>query len=322
MKLGLPFAIAAAIVIGLVVMALRDDPDVVMPEPVVAPAAEPAPEVTASVPKRPAPLAAETADAPPDSGLLDDLDLMMLLREYGFGRLEGEWREWAASRGYPAFDQAGTQFYDQPYEQYDDETLRGLANNGDMWASQILAKRIAKTDPAGAIELYRQAAMRGSIYAMSELAGLYSKIADSRREVEFKAEPGALEQIYAMRDAPVSPEVSGYAWTMVADMAGTEPMFGNIAASQLSRRLNDEQLEEACTIARGMYDELRAQRETQGLGDFNRTPPPLVYWDPSNSASCAEENEGPNLDLTGCRQVEVSEEGQTNQIWLCADPPS
>jgi hypothetical protein len=121
-----------------------------------------------------------------------------------------------------------------------------------------------------------------------------------------------------MRDAPVSPQVAGYAWTAVAELAGTEPMFGNIAASQFNRTLSDEQKEEGCEIARGMYEEITEQRSELGLDDFDRSPPPIVYWDPQASSNCRGDNE-PGLDLSGCRKVQTQDEGETNTVWLCAN---
>ena len=320
MKIAISFLLAAAVVVLLAVFALRDEPlELRAAGDSVAPVVDaPPPAVKQDDIAVPDATETEAAADEPAIEIVDSMDLAVLLREYGFGRLEGEWRNWAMSRGYPVPDGSDGYVYEQPYDQYDDETLRGLASNGDMWAQQILAKRISRTNPAEALELYRDAAIRGSIYAMSEMANLYARIGDKRREVEFKSQDSALEQIYAMRDAPVPPEVSGYAWTAVAEMSGTEPMFGNVAASQLARRLTDEQKEEACSMAQGIYDEVMERRSSLGLGDFDRRPPPIVYWDPASAPICSEDNE-PNMDLSGCRQIQMTEDNQTNTIWICAD---
>ncbi|MDH3646991.1 MAG: hypothetical protein OER80_09480 [Gammaproteobacteria bacterium] len=321
MKLAIPLLVAAVLVVILAIRALQDEP-----LPQTGPR-ESAPDTAIAMtpsepsPQLPPPATDSDATEKTTNEEISDTDFLMLLREYGFEQLEANWREWAMSRGYPAMGVAGQYNLEQPYDQYDNETLKGLADNGDKWAQQILAKRISRTNPAEAIELYRKAAVRGSVYAMSEMANLYLRISDKRREVEFKSDELALEQVYAMRDAPVAPEVAGYAWTAVAEMAGTEPMFGNIASSQFSRKLSDEQKTEGCEIARSMYEEVTTQRESLGLGDFDRTPPPLVYSDPNASAGCSESNE-PRLDLSGCRRMQMTREGQTNVIWLCADAPS
>lgn len=325
MKLLVPFLIAAVIVIVLVVLALQDE-TVSQPGPAIPSVVE-SPAVVDEPTRVETPVVEVDIDAetPPEDSeeveVLSNAEMMELLREYGFGRLETEWRDWALSRGYPAFDAAsGNHFYDQPYDQYDDDVLRGLADNGDMWAQQILAKRLATTNPAEAIEYYRQAAIRGSVYAMSEMASLYSRISDTRRETEFKSqnEGLAMEQVYAMRDAPVSPEVAGYAWTAVAELAGTEPMFGNISASQFNRSLTDAEKEEGCEIARSMYEEISNERAQLGMDDFNRKPPPIVYWDPKAAPTCGGDNT-PSLDLDGCRKVQTTEGGETSTIWVCAD---
>lgn len=314
---GVLLAAAVAVVL-LAVFALRDPPvqeTSTGPAPVQPPAVETAmPPEAADVPvvaAEPEPLAAVLPET------VSSAELNALLQQYGIGRLEGQWREWAMSRGFPVPAGSDGYAYEQPYEQYDNETLRGLADNGDMWAQQMLAKRISRSNPAEAIELYREAAIRGSVYAMSEMANLFARISDKRREVEFKSQDLALEQVYAMRDAPVAPEVSGYAWTAVAAMAGTEPMFGNIAAAQLSRQLSDEQKEEACSIASGMYDEISQRRQSLGLGDYDRKPPPIVYWDPAATEVCP--GQAPSLDLSGCREMQIEEDGDNSSVWLCGD---
>ena len=259
--------------------------------------------------------------APAGVEIVDDRELMAALAEFGFARLDSKWREWARTRGYPVTDESGLQYHDQPYDQYDNVTLRGLADNGDMWAAQILAGRIATTNPAEAIELYRIAAVQGSVYAMNEMANLYSRVGSKRREADFKSDELALEQVYAMRDAPVTPEVAGYAWTVVAGLAGSEPMFGDINASQLKKNLNEQQIEEACSLADGLFDDLRSQRAAQGMGGFDRTPPPMVYADPSREARCGHDLAA-GLDLSGCRELEVQAEQSTAKVWLCGEDNS
>lgn len=322
--------VAALAVVLFAVNALRDDESA--PAPFVTTAPDPVRNDTVAappvaLPAEAAPAPATPAPAPPASGpggpeFIDDQALMAVLDEYGFERLESAWRRWAALRGYPVSDASGAPLYDQPYEQYDEQTLRGLSDNGDMWASQILADRIATQSPAEAIELYRRAATAGSVYAMHEMAALYQRVSDKRREVDFSSGEQALEQVYAMRDAPVAPEVAGYAWTVVAEMAGSEPMFGALASSQLEQRMQAGQIDEACAMARGLYDELMSQRSARGLGEFERTPPPLVYEDPSREQRCPGLQRP--LDLTGCRQLVVqqpatpdADAGPPTNVWVC-----
>lgn len=287
------------------------------PAPVVV--QQPTPNLAILDDNEMAAVAPPPGDIDPDTPhVLADHELMDALAEFGFGNLESLWREWARKRGYPVVDASGARYYDQPYDQYDNLTLEGLADNGDMWAAQILAQRIARDNPAEAIELYRQAAVQGSVYAMNEMAALYNRIADKRREVEFKSGDLALEQVYAMRDAPVSPEVSGYAWTAVAAMAGSEPMFGDMNASQLERRMSDEQVEEACSLAQGIYDDLLNQRAARSLGDYDRSPPPMVYADAAEKSRCGLDIAS-SMNLDGCREMVVESEDKQVNVWLCGD---
>ncbi len=322
MKAWMLLAAAAIVVVILASFALREETRdttfIAPPQPEAA-----APVVADHDPAEPEAFA--TADVPvaapvPSTRveIVDDTELMAALAEFGFARLDSKWREWARKRGYPVTDDAGVQYYDQPYEQYDDVTLKGLADNGDMWAAQILAGRIATTNPAEAIELYRAAAVQGSVYAMNEMANLYGRVASKRREADFKSDELALEQVYAMRDAPVVPEVAGYAWTVVASLAGSEPMFGDINAQQLEKNLSEQQIEEACSLAQGLFDDLRSQRAAQGKGGFDQTPPPMVYADPSREPRCGH-GMAAGLDLSGCRELEVQTEQSTARVWLCDD---
>ena len=326
MKTGVLLAAAAIVVVILASLALREEPlDTATPaprQPAATTPAAPEPVVRDTQPVlTPGTRPAAPAPAPPGIEIVDDTELMAALAEFGFAKLDSKWREWARTRGYPVTDETGQQYYDQPYEQYDDVTLKGLADNGDMWAAQILAGRIATTNPAEAIELYRKAAVQGSVYAMNEMANLYGRVASKRREADFKSDELALEQVYAMRDAPVTPEVAGYAWTVVAGLAGSEPMFGDINASQFEKNLSEQQIEEACSLADGLFDDLRSQRDAQGKGGFDRTPPPMVYADPSREARCGHDMAA-GLDLSGCRQLEVQTEQSAAKVWLCGEDNS
>ncbi|MBT8144128.1 MAG: hypothetical protein KJO55_05465 [Gammaproteobacteria bacterium] len=321
MKAWMLLVAAAVVVLVAAVVVLQEAPAPQLPEPVVAvPDIVVATDPEPIAPPPPEPVSepvAEPAITPPiGPQLVDDKALMEALSEYGFDKLERRWRDWARARGYPMTDASGQMYYDQPYEQYDNLTLKGLADNGDMWAAQILANRIAKDNPAEALELFRTAAARGSVYAMNEISALYARISNDSRDAEFKSDDKALEQVFAMRDSPVDPLVSSYAWNVVGTMSGSEPMFGDMNAGQIEGRMSEEQVEEACTLAQGLYDELSAKRDSLGLGGFDRSPPPMVYADSSRQPRCGYDF-ATGMSLESCREMAIKSGDEEATVWLC-----
>jgi hypothetical protein len=132
--------------------------------------------------------AAKSAGGPQaiDLQINSESDLLAAMSSLGIDDLDERMSRWAVSRGYPEFDQSGNYLLDQPYQQYDEETLRGLADADDMWAQQILAQQIAADHPGEAIDWYKRAALNGSVYAMQEIARLYHRMAN-----QIQAQDGA-----------------------------------------------------------------------------------------------------------------------------------
>ncbi len=261
----------------------------------------------------------ETAPEPDEESYVirSEADLAMVLRDRGLEGLMSDIAKWGAQRGYPPRDETGTLMLDQPYEQYDIATLRGLAENGDMWAQQFLAQRLEDSRPAEASEWYRRAAASGSVFAMTQLGLLYNRIASHRGGGrEFEATDDYLSQVYALKDGAVDPAVSGYAWVAAAEMTGWDPVLGGIASPVLRRQMDDDQVQEACAMAQGLRDDLMAQRERMGLGAYDRTPPPLVIDDAAAGTDCKMPESG-GYDLSGCRKVTIEAGNDSSSVWLC-----
>ncbi len=230
-----------------------------------------------------------------------------------FMRLEEPMRRWAATRGLPRTDPNGVLVLDQPYQQYDDEILAALAANGDMWALQLLAERIQRARPAEAMELYRQAAAQGSIYAMLRISELAETIASLSPDFKFENEGSsglALEQYYSLRDTPVSPAVTAYAWKAVAEMAGL-PGFMAFTGAQLP----DEEIAAACDLAGSIYSDLLDRRARNGLGAYPSDAPP-AWFDPSafGATSGCEHQQAVQLDFSGCQEIRYTEPGEDEEI--------
>ena len=231
--------------------------------------------------------------------------------------LDGKLSRWAAARGYPQLDEQGNPLLDQPYNQYDDDTLRAFADNGDMWAQQILAERLAESRPAEAAELYRQAAINGSVHAMTEMARLYRNLARSRRDTDLGGDTAALEQTYALRDGPESLEVTAYAWAVAAEQAGWDPLRGGMVATYVAAQLNDEQRQSACDYGQALFAGLQSARSERGMGDYDRRPPPVVF-DPGVTGGTGCDSGAPSY-LEACREVHIRVNGNVSRVWTCDD---
>lgn len=235
-------------------------------------------------------------------------------------QLEEPLRAWAATRGLPRTDANGNFILDQPYQQYDNETLAALAENGDMWAQQILADRIEHERPADAMELYRQAAAQGSVFAMLKIAELSGRIALISPDFNFENESGgsaALDQYYSLRDSPVPPGVVAYAWEAVAEMAGL-PGFMNFTATELP----EDVMPAACDLASSIYSDLLARRASLGLGGYPADTPPA--WFDANSmgrTSSCEHAQAVQYDFSSCNEIQMKlpEDEQEVVVYICED---
>jgi hypothetical protein len=264
--------------------------------------------------------ATESGDAPLSLEINSEAELIAAMRSLGIEDLDQRMTRWAIAHGYPEFDQAGNYLLDQPYQQYDEQTLRGLAEADDMWAQQILAQQIADDRPAEALELYRRAAVNGSVYAMQEMARLYHRMSNQLRDLSASSDAGALEQEYAVRDAS-TPEVSAYAWLAAAEQSGWDATRGASLIPLLGRRLSPEQVTEACALAQTLRTQIDTERSSRGLQPYDRTPPPIVYPAEEIGAAteCGAEDAQP-FDMSGCREADVKTGATSTRVWVCAPP--
>jgi hypothetical protein len=268
----------------------------------------------------PAPVAGRAAPAAPDGqGAIDlqinsEADLLAAMSSLGISDLDERMTRWALSRGYPEFDQAGNYLLDQPYQQYDEATLRGLAEADDMWAQQILAQNIASERPQEALEWYRKAAANGSVYAMQQVAQLYHRTSTQLRSSE-AASDGAEDGT----PASGSSEVTAYAWLVAAERSGWDATRGASLIPLLGRKLSPEQVSEACTMADTLREQMSAERSTRGLQPLARNPPPIVYSAEEMGASTqCHADESKAFDLSKCREANVHTGNMTTRVWVCA----
>lgn len=313
-----------SLMFGVYALMLTGDSDERPVAPVAPVVATPAPAAQPEPATEPAPVEApqivvQNPDAADDDVLRIDLSnnasFFALFDELGIDDVEGRLGKWGMARGYPQLDDQGNPLLDQPYEQYDDDTLRAFADGEDMWAQQILAKRIAQKNPEEALEWYRKAAVNGSVNAMTEMARLYRDMAFSGKSGADKAK---LNDAYGGANASDSLAVTGYAWTAVAELAGWDPLRGGMTAGFVGAKLTEAQKEEACDLATSLYSGLNGERDDRGLGEYNQRPPPVVF-DPGTvgGTGCAQDSV-PRYQ-SECREVQVSVNGQISRLWTCGE---
>lgn len=245
-------------------------------------------------------------------------DFLSVMSSLGLPDLEQRYGDWAKSRGYPVSDHTGVYLLEQPYEQYDDETLAAFAENGDMWAQQFLADRIAKERPADALALYHEAAIGGSINAIDKMVALYAQVENARVDGGNSNEDYA-KQVYAVRDSVESFEELSFAWTVAGSMAGADPTRGLLTRDLMSRGFDEAQMNRACSMASGLYEGMRTARNDRGMGDFDRTPPPIVIGSMADAtrSPCPDVNMSQAIQLDGCEEVDVVVQGETNRMMVC-----
>lgn len=266
--------------------------------------------------RKPAPA---TGNEAPDSGVAQfrvasEADYLQMLEALGTSPEEIE--AWARSRGFPpaTFTAVAGAPLEQPYRTYDEATLRGLAESGDLWAMQYLAASIVHERPLEAATWYRAAAVRGSVYAERELGSLYH---DLDRALEGgrtdRWDATTLEAVEALAKAEMPLEASALAWLLAGETEAVLPP-GSLALSLASFHGPEETLQEACARAHGLLADLASQRAGAGIPPPSREPPPFsVELPPEETAGYCAPDMLPRPDYSGCQTVRlVSDTGQLN----------
>jgi hypothetical protein len=261
---------------------------------------------------------ADNGNGPIQLEINSEADLLEAMKTLGISDLDDRMTRWALSRGYPEFDQSGNYLLDQPYQQYDEGTLRGLAEADDMWAQQILAQTIANDRPDEALEWYRKAAANGSVYAMQQMAQLYH-----RRSTQLGGDDASenAQQDGARAAAEATPpEVTAYAWLAAAERSGWDATRGASLIPLIGRRLSPEQVSEACAMAETLRVELGSDRASRGLQPLARNPPPIVYSAEEMGASTqCHADESKAFDLSGCREADIHTGNTSTRVWVCTE---
>jgi hypothetical protein len=217
------------------------------------------------------------------------------------GTSNDEIEAWARSRGFPpaTYTSSPGMPLERNYRTERDARLLELAEEGDVWAMQILAARIAPEMPLEAIDWYRKAVIQGSAFAAFKLGGLYQEIArwaminqDDREEV--------LEIV--QREDPLA--YSSLAWLLIAEYeAGLPP--GAMSATLAGFQSPDDAILNSCSRAATILAEIHAQREALGITVIGHKPPLAIELPPEETAGYCPPDVFPRADFSGCETIRL-----------------
>ena len=245
-------------------------------------------------------------DGVPEYRVNSEADYLLVLDALGTSPEDIE--AWARTRGFPpaTFTAVAGIPLEQPYRRYDEATLRGLAETGDLWAMQFLAADLARARPLEAMEWYRAAALQGSVFAARELGGLYHDIGRSLAMGRTdRWDESTREAVSALARAEAPLEATALAWLLAAESQGALPP-ASVALTQASFLEPSGLITDACARAAGILADLDAQRAAAGIDAPPRRPPPFSVELP------AEETAGycrPDVlarpDYSGCSTIRM-----------------
>jgi hypothetical protein len=313
---GLTLAIAALTGAWILIRSGPPTPDPVAPAPaetgaraIIGAPAEPQDPSPAPAPDNAAPVPDQLRFA-----LKDQRDFLLVLRRLGTSLEDLE--AWARTRGFPpaTFTTGVGIPLDQPYRRYDEATLRDLAAGGDRWAMQFLASDLRVRAPLEAMDLYREAAVRGSVFAGRELGMLYRDldVGVTRNDRMADAARTALEQMDAGHDLAET----GLAWLIAAEADGGLPpgYFSDAAVAAAA----PEMLARACSEAAGILASLDEERRNRNIGSPGGLPPPFTVAPPADPLiDACPENVLSDLGAKGCVQVLLTGGDRELTGWRC-----
>lgn len=165
------------------------------------------------------------------------------------------------------------------YLAFDDETLRRLADTGDPLAQTWMAMKMTQSDPVAAMELYRQAGIRGSSFALLQIAQIERRLANETPTT--KENPQGDEP-----DDTAGHLAQAVAWGMVALARGDHVAISFLEDLGPRDNLSSAELEIACKKFNQYYSDLEQDRIQLGLNEFENTPSPLVATEYAAASVC------------------------------------
>jgi hypothetical protein len=328
--------VAALLGFSLLILFWDGFRDTAEPPPPEVSALEPG-DVVAEMPKPPASTATQAAPAaktePRAARLRSRADLEAVLEEQGLNPAQAlaRYQDWRVANGFLGPDAlAGIDPGSAPVDTYqamDTNTLKSMADAGDVAAMQVYAGTNLPRDPFTALRYLGRASEAGSAAAALEIAALMRSLAtvptaDAQGDPEFARR--LLELRGGQPDADLREDA--LAWTLTA-LRQAGPLAGN--AEQLAwmkgaaAELGPERLLAACTRSLGILGDLAARRSAQGWS-APTLPPAFIAEDrlyddlPCNGTPAAVV---PPREMSACRKSPITDgAGQARSLWIC--PPN
>ncbi|MGI9309426.1 MAG: hypothetical protein ACR2P6_09195 [Gammaproteobacteria bacterium] len=233
---------------------------------------------------------------------------------------------WLAEFGYTDFPDVllaeGQVANTAPLREEDDASLLSLAGEGDTDAMQMLATRSFDRDPLDAANWYRNAAMRGSVYAMLRLSDLMETFADPKL-AEFNTDPVFATSLQELRDAVPSFAEEALRWSIAAATVGGQPALSDDLVARLRRQsatLDEPTVLRVCNSSQRLVLELAAERRTYG-GLTLTTEPPAMFVSATETIAEVIPCQGlivPFIDTNNCNSNLIQvEQGKAATLWVC-----
>lgn len=240
------------------------------------------------------------SDGVPEYRVESEQEYELALASMGTSTEEIE--DWARSRGFPPATYTNTPGtpLQRSYRREKVDTLLGLAQDGDHWAMQFLAAKIAPDQPLEAVRWYRQAVVHGSAHAAFKLGSLYRDVA-----VWLQTDSGGRDDVVAIAEQEDPLAYTALAWLLVAEYdAGLPP--GSMS-STLTRfhEADDEGILESCRRAARFLAEVSAEREALGIQVAQRRPPLAIELPPEETVGYCPPEIFPRVDFSDCQTVRV-----------------
>jgi hypothetical protein len=176
-----------------------------------------------------------------------------------------EFKQWSYSRGHTYWFEGKT----DEYSAYDLETLKKLANSGDIHAMEALS-RYPGISGKSKIMLLNRAAVYGSTSALQSIAiGLDSEYSPTDDNFDEKLTPE--ERHTNQLEAMAYYELAGLRGDKGVKLGGLK-----YYASYKKIEFTAEEKQQIKVRGRELYNELQQQRTNLGLGDFDNTVPASV----------------------------------------------
>lgn len=171
-----------------------------------------------------------------------------------------EFVKWQHQHGYPLLDQHG-EFMPTGYENYPEETLNTLANQGDARAMLMLGtQNMLNANFDVAEKYFLDASIRGYTVSLGELASV--KFMRTKKSIQ----TNNIEESNKIAE-------DAFAWLEVGLKRGDKALLFNKSTYELTYPQDETTRQKIIAKAEVYYEQLNQKRIQLGLGEFDNTYP-------------------------------------------------